>query len=433
MNFFFKNKIIVSALSVCVAFYSCPNLLHANEETVLSSAFPSGQATISLEEINNQQEKNNEENSSPRLFNFEANTSPLSFASLSSSSTVTNLSKLTTAGYNVNGRPKPLVGYTTLASSESDRFSYRFDIGAAAGSTSDVIVGEQDNEYVDYSSGFTFSAQREQAFGLTELHVVFIDSNGVEIEKTIPLTSTETEHTLILDDLGFDESEVDQIIFRQSYEDIDHLSDDDLQIARRGTINIIISDTVGIPLPIQGEIPNGNLPDQKLQGVTYTGSGFNRNVGTIPGFITTLMDDQGFGFRYDVGGQADSAVSAMLQKNDGFFNLKSIVPIAFKHNGLGKNGKIIFTDSSGHTAEFVFEMEDNYLIFNFDLENNLYHFGDFNRSEVQKIAIEVDRGLSPNRRSQIDFRLLNFQLWDHLGDQQHHQVSNYYQAPLLAG
>jgi len=314
-----------------------------------------------------------------------------------------NHPQVTTEGFNSKGRPD-LPGYVTFKAFNETNFSYRYDLGAGKGATVDVIL-HRDATTMDFStSPLLMKLKRENddagSDGISELTVVFRDSGNNEIERRIQLSSLLQDYEFDLEEAGFDDSSVTHIILRFTYEDMDIskvLND------RKGEIMVTVG---GLDMPVLSGVTgfNSDFLTEFPDGTQIQASGLLRGDHTLPGFIT-LLDPQDSiqSFRYDVGGSAGAVVQTEILPPAGqsFISNKTIV-MGMKNNGNGANALVRVVDTGGNERQYVLNLTDSFQNFHFNLNGSGLPLDEAN---IEKVIIEIDRKLSPERLGVIDFYL----------------------------
>ncbi|MBN1688415.1 MAG: hypothetical protein JW893_04885, partial [Candidatus Omnitrophica bacterium] len=320
-------------------------------------------------------------------------------------SEVPNEPDVTVSGYNTAGKAY-LPGYVTLKTQDRSHFAYRYDVGAGAGATLDVVIAAE-GQTMDLGSSFSMAVRRENdnpySEGLDEMDVIFRDNQGREVTERITLNSANRIWIFTFETWELDMSHVESITLQHRYEDLvpDRGSQD-----RMGEIFIGLEGVV-TPIPITG-VPYDENSLTPLPPISVEAVGFTRGDATIPGFITLLNITGGQGaFRYDVAGDdKGSVVKTVFTSTDGQpIALDPQLVVAMKNNGNNADALIRVVDSSGSTGEYILDLTNTLQNFVLDLEDSFYLSNGLDRSHIEKIEIEVDLKLSPSRYGRIDFHL----------------------------
>jgi len=313
-------------------------------------------------------------------------------------------------GYSSLGKASPLVGYVTLVPGDRNHFSYRYDIGASAGAAADVLLTREASP-LDLAAGFKIGLRRQNKVstseGLETLQLIFIDSDGTQIAKTVLLTETEVTHDLDLTGAGFDASKVSKVILRQTFTDLERSQ---VPNDRRGEIFVSLEDMPGgaaTGIPIGGQPITADYEAGVPTGPEMQSEGYNLGQGTMPGYIRGFDAAEGFHFKYDVGASAGSAVKAIIVPEGGPYIPASGTKLALAlKNTQGGNVLVRLTDEAGKTAEYTLDLTASTQLFLLELQDSFYHNGAFDGQKIKKMEVVLDRALSPERRGEIQLRFL---------------------------
>ncbi len=313
--------------------------------------------------------------------------------------------KVEATGYSSTNRSQ-YPGYVSFVpGADQNNFSYRYDVGAAAGATVDVTI-KKSQVAADLSGGpFLIRLRRENAVGgfdgLDEISIIFVDALNNKIEQRLTLDDEFQTFEIDLDQDGFHANIISSIILRQTYSDIDLVN---YQEERRGEIFVNLGN---LDVPVRGnELGfNRELLTELPSGTRVQSEAFIRGNHTVPGFITVFDEDgedEIRSFRYDVGGSDGAVVQAeILPPQNQVFDLPQSFVMGMKNDGNGADALVRLTDEDGTVQEYLVHLTDSFqtIFLNFPDAN----VDDFNHQRVTRIEIEVTRKLSPERRGRIDF------------------------------
>ncbi|HTL46835.1 MAG TPA: hypothetical protein VL688_02095 [Verrucomicrobiae bacterium] len=379
-------------------------------DPIISSPFPQGQPVISVDEANQRAAQQNDQPQEETTDLF-FGSGPLSMATLSvSAQSVSSLQHYPGAkvvGYNTLGKSAPLIGYATVKGIDQNNFSYMYDLGAAKGAAVDIVIDKQ-GETFDFTAGFSIALRRDNqgspTGGLPTLNLILEDTQGNTVERDIALSNTGVNPSFDFTGNNFDAAHVKKIVLRQRNQD---LQSNRVAIDRRGEVFVTLGNVVAA-YPLQGTPLPGGAALKPLNSV-FGKLGGNQSGGRFPGYVRSFETTAGYGFAYDVGGSKDSFAKTVLSRTGGVFDLASHVKFGMKNSGNGAKALVRFTDSQGNTAEFMTGLTAAFLQYNFDLTDAYFQKGNFDRSHVAKVEVEVDRSLSPQRLGQIEFQIFQFE------------------------
>lgn len=340
------------------------------------------------------------------------NPSPLSFAGVTMTTSVRPLQpppQVTIQGTNSLGKGAPLFGFATLVPGDRQHFSYRFDIGAAAGATVDVILSSG-SDPVNLGGTFSLGLRRVNKVagseGLNKVHVIFVDNQGRQLTRDVSLSETEVTQNLSLSDASFDSAHVTKIILRQSYSDLDKSR---VMLDRRGEIFVSLESSanrVSTPLPVAGQPIPGDYETMALTTAAMQTGGYNSGGGHVPGYIKAVPETEGYHFRYDVGGAPDSTVFASLNPNGNYFDTGDHLYLALKSSVASADAKVRLVDQAGNLAEYTLDLGTEFRLYDLDLQDRFFQAASFDRTKITSIEVLVDRGLSPERRGEVYMKCL---------------------------
>ncbi len=353
---------------------------------------------------------NTSSNTSSQLENIQMNATIGGVITITSVSALPHKPEVKLQTYSATGRSQ-FPGYGSFVpGADRNNFSYRYDVGAAPGATVDVVIAK-DLISADLSGGpLKMRLKRINATvgfdGLDQISVIVIDALGNQFSQRVTLSNNFQDYEFDLaGQAGFAAAAVSKIILRQNYADIDLVN---YQQERRGEIFVntgnldvpVKSPTLGFSRAGLTELPAGTRTN---------GRGFMNNS-TVPGYITVFDEnpsDEIRQFRYDVGGSDGSIAHAEILPPQGqtSFVLPQSFVMALKNDGNGAKVNVRFTDSNNREKEFLVTLTNQFQNINFNFETLTGGSGEFNYESVKKIAIEVTRKLSPERRGRIDFYL----------------------------
>jgi hypothetical protein len=321
-----------------------------------------------------------------------------------------NLPEPRVTGFNDQGRTA-FPGYVTLVPGDSNRFSYRYDMGSGAGAKIVVTLEPKTrDELMNVGPFAALELKRVNKLagsdGVKKMRIRFVDKDGNVIEQQVEVSN---ESKLIGFDLkkpGFDFTAVERIELVHSFSDLSNTKD--LREAdRRGEIFVNFS-AIYHKAKIQGTTHDASTltvfpDDSKLDS-----SGLNTGNGTIPGYITLLnkTEEGRYPFRYHVVGSATAAVRVHVFRPDNqLFVLDSKITIAMKNGDNQSETVVRFRDVNGRTAEFVLALKNGIQNFTLDLSDPIYAQAGFDRSKVAMMEFEVNRTVATTQPSQMEFQI----------------------------